>query len=194
MKKWNSTIKQIKDLNYDEKFVIKNLSADKRILEMHRERLSKILKDRKPEEIERQISDMVIRDNAFSMIMESIVKCFEFNMDASEVQKIADSLKTNEFYASYPAETLTKIADHIIKRDLIFSELARLWDIRVSDNEVNESLNGYYKATNESIRSYLNDKEKFENVRNVIIGEIITQEMLRRFKFTLDLKKPEENK
>ena len=43
MKKWNSTIKQIKDLNYDEKFVIKNLSADKRILEMHRERLSKIL-------------------------------------------------------------------------------------------------------------------------------------------------------
>ena len=43
MKKWNSTIKQIKDLNYDEKFVIKNLSADKRILEMHREGLSKIL-------------------------------------------------------------------------------------------------------------------------------------------------------
>jgi hemerythrin superfamily protein len=57
----------------------------------------------------------------------------------------------------------------------------------VSDQEVNDSLEQYYKFSNQSIRPYKEDKNKFEGIRNVMLEEKISNELIRRFsKIRLD--------
>jgi hypothetical protein len=57
----------------------------------------------------------------------------------------------------------------------------------VSDQDVNDSLEQYYKISNQSIRAYKEDKAKFENIRNVMLEEKLANELIRRFnKIRLD--------
>lgn len=183
-----STGKLIKKLNYDEEVTLTELRADKNILDQHRERLSKVFKNDTPQQIDRKITDLVVRDNAFAAIMNIVVKSFEFKIDDEDVNKTKELVKKT--YPNFTDEQLRLISEQIVKRDLVFDELAKLWDISVSDEEVKRSLNDFYKLSNQSIREYLDDKERFESVRKMILYEKITKEMLSRFRYKLDLQKP----
>ncbi len=185
-----STCKLIDKLNYDTKITITQLHADPKVLETHRERLTKIFKKDTKEQIDRKILDLVVRDNAFSAIMNIILKSFEFKIDKEDVQKATEQVK-NAFTNLSPEE-INKIGEQTVKRDLVFEQLAKLWDIFVTDDEVKESLNNYYKVSNQPIRDYLDDKAKFEAVRKMIQFEKINKEMLTRFKYHLELKRPEK--
>lgn len=187
-----STTKLIKKLDYDEKIVIRQLHADKKILDQHRERLSKLFKNDTPEQINRKITDLVVRDNAFANIMNVVVKSFEFHLDDEDIKNTKELMKKN--YPNFNEEQLQAIAEQLVKRDLVFDELAKLWDIFVTDEEVTNSLNDFYRLSNQSIREYLDDKQRFESVRKLILYEKITKEMLSRFKYTLDLEKPTPKK
>ena len=191
-----STVNQITPLNYDEVFELNELFADKKIIASHREHLSRILKDKSPNEIDKQVSNLIIKDNSFNLIMKNIEKNFEFNLDKDEINAIVLNIKssplnkkndTNEKPIS--DDKIEMLAKNIIKRDLIFEKLGKLWDIYVTDTEVKNYLNGYYKSTNQPIRELLNNKEKFEKIRLSIFNEKIIRELLLRFKVRLNLKK-----
>lgn len=184
-----STYKMIGKLNYAESVTVTELRADKNIIEQHRKRLTELMPNEKPEQIEKRVFDIVLRDNAFGLIMTNVAKSFEFNIDAADVERVSNQLK--QVYKTLPDEQIKMIANHVIQRDLVFIELGKLWDIFVTDDEVKQGLNEYYKTTNEPIRDYLNDKEKFEGIRNLIYSEKIVKEILNRFPVKVDLKKPE---
>lgn len=181
---FKTSVKMVKPFDYDKVYEINKLQAQKEIVEMRRQQLLKAMKDAKPEQIEQQLTNSIIRDNAFSTIMTDIVNNFEFDIDPKQIEFVRNSIKKAQ--PNIPDKSLDIIVDHTIKRDLVFFHLSRKWDLTVSDKEVKDSLQAYYKATNEPIREMLNDKQKFESVRMTIFNEKIMNEILRRFKIKIN--------
>lgn len=203
-------------LNYDEVTVVKQLAVTREALALHHKRLREIFKKDTPEQIQRKVMDIVMRDNAFANIMQNVVeKSFEFNIDEGDIKNMIETTKKNiernrdEAYKKAPEDEkakFDKLEDHpyfkltdeqrrnyaigMIKKEIIFKELAKLWDIFVTDEEVKEQLENFYKFSNVSIREYLSNKERFEAVRQMILQEKITKEVLNRFKVKFELPQP----
>ena len=214
--KYTSTCELIEKLNYDKAATVKKLIVSKEELALHRKRLSDLFKNDKPEQIDRKVYDIVMRNNAFAAIMENVVeKSFDFNITDEDVNNLIEDTKKkiianrDEAYKKAPKEEQEKfgkiedqpyfkltdqerinLAKGQIKKDLVFEALAKLWDIFVTDEEVKEQLDNFYKVSNMSIREYLNNPERFESVRNMIRNEKIAKEVLNRFKVIWDLPKP----
>lgn len=180
-----STIKKITTINTDKEEIIKSLRVDHQIVQLHFKRLSELFKNDTPEQISRKLQNIVVRDNLFNAIMEEVVRNFEVTYDDEEIKTVAQRL-TSQFSNKKP-EVITEIAKKVITKTLVFEELAKEWNITVSDQEVNDSLEQYYKFSNQSIRPYKEDKNKFEGIRNVMLEEKISNELIRRFsKIRLD--------
>ena len=203
-------------LNYDEVTVVKQLAVTREALALHHKRLREIFKKDTPEQIQRKVMDIVMRDNAFANIMQNVVeKSFEFNIDEGDIKNMIETTKKNiernrdEAYKKAPEDEkakFDKLEDHpyfkltdeqrrnyaigMIKKEIIFKELAKLWDIFVTDEEVKEQLENCYKFSNVSIREYLSKPERFEAVRQMILQEKITKEVLNRFKVKFELPQP----
>jgi hypothetical protein len=60
----------------------------------------------------------------------------------------------------------------------------------VTDDEVRASLDQYYKFSNESIRPFLENKEKFEGIRNVMLEEKTANTLIGKFKHEIKLDPP----
>jgi FKBP-type peptidyl-prolyl cis-trans isomerase (trigger factor) len=76
----------------------------------------------------------------------------------------------------------------------IWSFLAKEWNITVSDEEVHTFLDEYYKNTNNSIREYKQDKEKFNKIKNDIELRKVIDAINNKFtvKLNLNLTAPKE--
>ena len=207
-------------LNYDEVTIVKQLMVTREALALHQKRLQEIFKKDTPEQIQRKVMDIVMRDNAFANIMQNVVeKAFTFNISDDDINHMIETAKKDiernrdEAYNKASEEEkakFTKLEDHpyfkltdeqrrnyaigMIKKELIFKELAKLWDIFVTDDEVKDRLDRFYKSTNVSIRDYLSNKERFESVRQMILAEKITKEVLNRFKVKWELPPPPQPK
>lgn len=193
MEKLLSTIKKIKDLDYNQKFEIKKLFANPDTLEAQRNQMKSINPKATPDEVEKRVFNLVVRDNVFNAIMNYIVTCYEFSIDKSEIEKYSERVKT--IYKNAPAEKINEITEITLKKTLVFSELAKLWDIRTTDEEAKNSLQNYYKMTNNPIRDILENKNQFEGYRQMIQDQKITAEIIMRFRnVKIDLPKPNTNK
>lgn len=206
-----STIKKLNELDYGQEFEIKQLHADKDFIEFQRKKLKEMRPNAKPEDIDRQIANIVARNNSIDLIIDGISKHFQFNINDEDLKAFAERIKNNVLNDVQQnmsndtmknmvknEETLKNIALSTLKRNLLFKELAKLWDVRVSDEEVKTSLDNYYAATNMPIRDILNDKAKFESVRDIMLNEKIGNELLHRFRIKFNLpeppKKPDNSK
>lgn len=193
MEKLLSTIKKIKDLDYNQKFEIKKLFANPDTLETQRNQMKSINPKATPDEVEKRVFNLVVRDNIFNAIMNYIVTCYEFNIDKSEIEKYSERVKV--IYKNAPAEKINEITEITLKKTLVFSELAKLWDIRTTDEETKNSLQNYYKMTNNPIRDILENKDQFEGYKQMIQDQKITSEIIMRFRnVKIDLPKPDTNK
>lgn len=193
MEKLLSTIKKNKDLDYNQKFEIKKLFANPDTLEAQRNQMKSINPKATPDEVEKRVFNLVVRDNIFNAIMNYIVTCYEFSIDKSEIEKYSERVKT--IYKNAPAEKINEITEITLKKTLVFSELAKLWDIRTTDEETKNSLQNYYKMTNNPIRDILENKNQFEGYKQMIQDQKITAEIIMRFKnVKIDLPKPDTNK
>lgn len=201
-----STIKKLNELDYGQEFEIKQLHADKDFIEFQRKKLKEIHPNVKPEDIDRQIANIVARNNSIDLIIEGISKHFEFIINDEDLRAFAKRIKNNVLNdvdqnmsndtmknMVKNDEVLKNIATSTLKRNLLFKELAKLWDVRVSDEEVKASLDKYYAATNMPIRDILNDKTKFESVRDIMLNEKIGNELLHRFRVKFNLPQPPKN-
>ena len=201
-----STIKKLNELDYGQEFEIKQLHADKDFIEFQRKKLKEIHPNAKPEDIDRQIANIVARNNSIDLIIEGISKHFEFIINDEDLRAFAKRIKNNVLNdvdqnmsndtmknMVKNDEVLKNIATSTLKRSLLFKELAKLWDVRVSDEEAKASLDKYYAATNMPIRDILNDKTKFESVRDIMLNEKIGNELLHRFRVKFNLPQPPKN-
>ncbi len=193
MEKLLSTIKKIKDLDYNQKFEIKKLFANPDTLEVQRNQMKNINPKATSDEVEKKVFNLVVRDNVFNAIMNYIVTCYEFTIDKNEIEKYSERVKT--LYKNAPAEKINEITEVTLKKTLVFSELAKLWDIRTTDEETKNSLQNYYKMTNNPIRDVLENKDQFEGYKQMIQDQKITAEIIMRFRnVKIDLPKPDTNK
>lgn len=194
MEQLKSNGKRVKqEFNYDEKFTVTKLTANKDTVDKQREQLQKMNSKLTPEQIERQITNIVVRENVFNAIMAHIVSYYEFNLDSAEIEKFAQRFQN--VYKNANPDVAKKIAENMLKKAIIYKDLASLWDIRTTEEETKTFLQNYYKQTNNPIRDILNNKDQFDNFSQMIQDEKITNQILQRFRnVTLDLPRKEENK
>ncbi len=203
MNKLNSKIKMLKKLDYTKIYEINKLYADKNTLEMHQQKLKEILKNPTKEDLDKQVFNLVVKDNSINVILQDIItNSFEFEIDNKDIEDYKTRIIANmqKAYNQNKNENLLKqindvnfinnLTNSSIKHDLVFSKLGELWDIEVTDQEVKNALDIYYKKTNLSIRDYINDKEKFDAIRMIIFNEKINNELIHRFHIKLNLPKP----
>ena len=183
-----STIKKIREIETDKQLEITRLFADKNALEAHRQKLQNMFKNETQEQINIKINNLIARDNAFNAAMNEIVKCYEINVDQEEWDKAFANLKAK--YPTHKEEFLKNLSKHSIIKTLIFQDLAKLWNISISDDDARESLENFYKLSNEPIRDYLENKEKFQGVKEMLLHEKIVNEILRKFKFNFNIQPP----
>ncbi|MBQ2349519.1 MAG: hypothetical protein II392_01755 [Mycoplasma sp.] len=208
MEKLKSKIKRNSEIDYNQEFEITQLHADKAFIEYQKSKFKEIMPNASETEIEKQITNLVARNNSVDLIIDGIYKYFDITIDDGDVKAFADRIKnnvlndkqgniSNDTMKKMVADdkTLQNIAVSTLKRNLLFNELATLWDIRITDEDVKKSLDNYYQKTNMPIRDILNDKNKFESVRQIMLNERISIELLRRFKVNFNFpKKPDDKK
>ena len=208
MEKLKSKIKRNSEIDYNQEFEITQLHADKAFIEYQKSKFKEIMPNASETEIEKQIANLVARNNSVDLIIDGIYKYFDITIDGGDVKAFADRIKnnvlndkqgniSNDTMKKMVADdkTLQNIAVSTLKRNLLFNELATLWDIRITDEDVKKSLDNYYQKTNMPIRDILNDKNKFESVRQIMLNERISVELLRRFKVNFNFpKKPDDKK
>ena len=193
MEKLKSTAKRTKELEYNKEFVVKQLNANPNVVKQQEEQLKKMNPNATAEVIQRQVMNLVVRENVFNNVMQGIVEHYDFNLDKDEVTKFEEKMKS--IYKDAKPEVLTKLTENMLKKTLVYEDLSSLWDIRTNDDETRQWLQNYYKATNNPIRDIMNDKEKFDNFRQMIQDEKVTNEILMRFrnvKFDLPKKENKE--
>lgn len=186
-----STVSLIRDIDTSKELEITRLFADKNAVESHRQRLQNIFKNESQEQINTKINNLIARDNAFNAAMNEIAKCFQINLDQQEWDQSYNSLK--EKYPTHNDDLLKNLSRHSIIKGLIFQQLANIWNIQVNDDEARESLENYYRMSNEPIREYLENKEKFQGVKTMLLHEKIVNEILKRFKIRFNIQPPPQN-
>ncbi len=190
MEKLKSTAKRTKELEYNKEFVVKQLNANPNVVKQQEEQLKKMNPNATAEVIQRQVMNLVVRENVFNNVMQGIVEYYDFNLNKDEIAKFEERMKN--FYKDAKPEVLTKLTENMLKKTLVYQDLSSLWDIRTNDEETKQWLQNYYKATNNPIRDIMNDKEKFDNFRQMIQDEKVTNEILMRFRnIKFDLPKKE---
>ncbi|MBP5256918.1 MAG: hypothetical protein J6Y96_01030 [Mycoplasma sp.] len=207
MKKLKSTIKKNSEIDYSQEFELNRLQADKNFVEFQRKKIKEIMPNETAENIDKQVANIVARNNSVDLIIQGIYKHFDININNDDVKSFADRIKNNvlnDKNENMSNETMKKmvsddktlqdIATTTLKRNLLFNELAKIWDIRITDQDVKKSLDNYYQKTNMPIRDILNDTNKFESVRQIMLNERIAIELLHRFKVNFNLPKQPDKK
>ena len=81
---FKSSAKQKYQIDYSKHFVIEQLFADPKMLDVHVEKIKTVYKDASDNFIRNQIDHIIIKENAFNEVMKYLVGLFEFNFDESE--------------------------------------------------------------------------------------------------------------
>ncbi len=186
MLNFKSQAVQKEKINYDKAFIIEQLFADPKAIEMHVAKLKEVYKDASDSFIRTQIDNIIIKENAFNIVMSYLVTCYEFNFDSSELSEIQTRLKT-QFPPETTKEHIEDLSKKLVQKGLIFNSLSSENQIDVSDEDVKKYLDQYYKSTNNSINQYLNDKNKFAEIKSIILEEKITQWIITKFKVSITI-------
>lgn len=186
-----SKIKNKKELDYNKKFIIKELFADPKIIDMHEKRLKSLLaNETSDEEIQKRINALVVKENVFNTIMEYVSSNFTYEIDSEELENVCKRFaKQFNMDLDKEKDRIKIISEKIIIKSLIFKEIAKEQKINVSDNEAKEYLEKYYKETNRPINELLKNEEKFNEIKEVILEEKITEWLLKSFKVEFNLEK-----
>lgn len=184
----NSTITKIKEPDFSKEVTISQLHATKETIDWHFSQMKKALGDKATDqEIWQRINSLVLRDNIFNEAMKIIVPCYEIKLDPEHLKNISNILKTNnKALANTPDQLLTLMAQRMLEKELVFQCLAKEWNIVVSDDEVKQMLDSYYKATNQPVRDILNNAKLMENVKTTILEQKIADAVCKKLKWKAD--------
>ena len=123
--------------------------------------------------IRTQIDQIILKENAFNKIMQYLTSNFSFQIDATELDDFKKRFKAQ--FNETDETKLTELSKKLIMKGLVFEQIIAQNKLGVDDNQVKTYLDNYYKTTNQPINEYLNNKDKFEEIRNIILEEKTTQ-------------------
>lgn len=172
MIKFKSTATKLSPIDYNKNFIIEQLYADKNAIAEHTKRLKELYKNADNAFMAHQIDIIIIKENGFNMVMQYLVTLFDFKYDAVEVDLFKKNLKVT--FPNMKDDQVEELAKKLIQKGLIFNYLSIENNVTLSDEETKNYLEQYYKSTNQSINEYLNDKSKFDEIKNIILEEKIT--------------------
>ncbi|AAC71604.1 hypothetical protein V4Q74_01565 [Mycoplasmoides genitalium] len=181
-----SIAKLQKPIQYDKVIEVDRIFADPAFIEQHRQRILASFKDAKESALYHELTHIVIKDNLFSAAMNEIVSYFEFQINPEELKNVVEGLK-RDVVKDADEKTIQSIAEKIIKKALVFNFLQKEWKVEVSDDIVKRVISLYYEKTNQNVREYLDDKQKFEGIRTALIEERMVLETINHFKFHFNL-------
>lgn len=175
----NSRIKSKKPIKFGKELVVSSFASAN--IDDYENNLRNNSPNMSEEEIKRDVWEMVKRDSFYNVVMDEVASAYEFELDDNEVAEMVSAMSSSG--AEGPEIERTKrIVEIQIYKKLIYKDLERDWEIEVTDEDVKQSLENFYKSTGNSIREYLMDKNKFEEVRKAIIEQIITARLINAFK------------
>lgn len=186
MSKFKSKITKVSNIDYNKTFHIEQLFADPKMLEMHANRIKQLYPKASDEMIRNQIDQIIIKENSFNLIMQYIVSNFKVEFEKTELEEFKKRFAA-QFNENDPAKLLD-IAQKLITKGLVFEVIAKEKNLLVDDLQARQYLDNYYKATNNSINEFLNNKDKFNEIKDIILEEKITQFLIDTFKVYLNVK------
>lgn len=178
------------EIDFSKELVVHRIFADANLIAQHKDKLSKSIPNINQQMLDYEMVQVVIKDNLFSAAMNEIVTHFNFNLDADYVNTVKAELKNSLASQNVDDNAIASIADKIIKKQLVFNELAKIWNIKVTDEEVKAMLDVFYKRTNQSIHEVLSDPLKFEGIRNAILEEKLILKTISSFPIRFELVNP----
>lgn len=144
------------------------------------------------EEIEQEKRQMIMRDNLFNAAMDEISSAYTVDFDDSEIAEREESLKQTN--VNFTEEHLKNHAKITIFKQLIFQDLARDWELVVTDELAKEVLENHYRQTGKSIREYLTDPEKMSSVKENLLEQMITERIMNAFGSHFEVREVPANK
>lgn len=174
-----SKIKSKKPIDWSRTIVITDVSIHPKVFEEHKKRVDTVFANLSEEMRNQQLNNIILRDNIFNKAMDFLVQDYEFEIDKEELDKFKNNLKSTLNQES--DEILEEISEKLIKKILIFADIQKENNITISDDELIKILNNYYEQTNQPIRDFMEDKEKFENAKNSLLEEKTTAFIIEKF-------------
>ena len=168
-----------REIDWTQKIVLTDLKVDPKVLELHRQRIDTIFASLPIEKRSQQLHNIILRDNLFSKAMEIIVPCYDFEFNSNDINEISKSVILN--YGEDKKEHANDIAKRMITKALIFNDLQNSFDIKITDDELMSILQDYYQNTNQPIRDFMEDSEKFNNAKNTLLEEKTTAFIIEKF-------------
>lgn len=178
-KKLKSKIVEQQEIDWTKPLVISELRVDPQVLEMHKQRINTVFSQLPEQEREQQLHNIVLRDNLFSKAMDTLVQYYIMDLDPEDIKEYQ-----NAIIASFGEEKRAyaeEIARKMIMKALIFKDLQEKYDIKITDQELIKILQDYYEQTNQPIRDFMQDKERFESAKQTLLEEKTTAFIIEKF-------------
>ena len=183
-----STIKKIKEPDFSKEIVITRLNATKEAVKWHYENLKKSFGGKLTEqEIWKRINALILRDNVFNEAMKILVSCCEIKIDQDELLKVTQFIKeTNKNLTNPNPEYFEIIAKRMIERQLIFDMVEKEWNVTITDDEVKQNINEYYRRTNQPVRDILNNEKTMNQIKASLLIQKLTDAICKKLKWRAD--------
>lgn len=183
-----STARKIKEPDFSKEIIITRLNATKEAVKWHYQNLKKSFGDKLSEqEIWKRINALILRDNVFNEAMKILVSCCEINIDPDELKNVTQFVKeTNKNLPNINPQYFEVIARRMIERQLIFDMVEKAWNITVTDEEVKQNINDYYKRTNQPVRDILNNEKTMKQIKASLLVQKLTDEICNKIKWRAD--------
>lgn len=172
--------------------VVDDVQIDPKTIEMHRQRIDTIFANQTEEYRLEQLNKMIMHDILFSKAMDYLFTHYEFDIDKEELDnhiKFVIGNTKNIDHENIPKElndSIEMTAKKLIIQKLIFDDIQKENNISVSNDELEKILINYYKETNQPIRTFKQDPQRYEEARTSIINEKIISTIISMFEFNLD--------
>lgn len=184
MNELKSKITNKRDIDWNTTIYISDLEIDPQVLEMHKQRINTVFANLSQEERDQQVQNVVLRDNLFSKAMDILVTYYDFDINPEDLKNFEDGIITafGEEKRPYAEE----IAKKLIMKALIFDDLQKTYDIKITDQELIDILQNYYQQTNQPIRDFMQDKQRFESAKATLLEEKTTAFIIEKFPRNLE--------
>ena len=179
-----SKITNKRDIDWKRTIYISDLKIDPQVLEMHKQRINTVFANLPEEARNQQLHNIVLRDNLFSKAMDILVEYYDFEIDQADVEEFKKGILAT--FGPEKEQYADEIARKLIIKALIFADLQETYDIKITDQELVGILQDYYEQTNQPIRDFMQDKQRFESAKATLLEEKTTAFIIDKFPRNLE--------
>ncbi len=168
-----------RDIDWNQTIVLTDLKVDPKILETHRQRIDTIFANLPIEARNQQLHNIIVRDNLFSKAMELILPSYDFEFSSEDIDLISKDVANN--LSDDKKQHANEIAKKMITKALIFNDLQKTYKLEITDEELMNILEDYYQKTNQPIRDFMVDSEKFNKAKTTLLEEKTIAFIIEKF-------------